>query len=171
MTKLGLSHDEATQLRRIEMTLSRWSELECGNSNQYTSWAIERDEETGRPFMVTHGYDYGTGSPITRTPIADREAGALKRLKAIMARHPKLWYFHQSDPRGCALYVGRKGDLPKNAFQVVRTGSPVKGAGWTIKPSHGEAPYCGGSYKRAAIAFAKRETLSSYYTRGVAVCI
>jgi hypothetical protein len=38
---LGTDQD-AVQLRRIAMTLHRWRELECGNSNNYASWAIVR---------------------------------------------------------------------------------------------------------------------------------
>jgi hypothetical protein len=98
---LGFSHTEIQQLRRIEMTLQRWGELECGNGNDWASWSIERDETTDKPFMVTHP-NVGKSS---RRPIADRERGALKRLKAIMANHPSLIAYHQGDPRGCALYI------------------------------------------------------------------
>jgi hypothetical protein len=47
-----------------------------------------------------------------RTPIADREAGALRRLQKIIRRHPELEGYRQSDPRGCALYIVRKSDIP-----------------------------------------------------------
>jgi len=103
--KLGFKHDEIVQLRRIEITLSRWSELECGNSNDFCSYSIERDEETGKPFMVTHSH---SSNNSRKTPIADREAGALKRLAKIMENHPTLWAYHQGDPRGCALYIGER---------------------------------------------------------------
>jgi hypothetical protein len=46
--------------------------------------------------------------------VADREAGALKRLQAIFAKHP-LTYYVQGDPRGAALYVIRPGDVPVGA--------------------------------------------------------
>lgn len=112
MIALGLSYSEADQLRRIEMTISRWNELECGNGNDYASWAIERDEETGKPYMVRHIYAHGNGKDRTiKTPIADREKGALKRAAAILANHPDLWMYHQGDPRGAALYVGRIADI------------------------------------------------------------
>lgn len=108
----GISKDDAWSLRRISMTLTRWHELECGDSNDYASWAIERDgdEPDSKPYMVRHGHR--PGDKTTRTPIADREAGALKRLKAIMARYPSLGYYVQGDPRGCALYILRPGDVP-----------------------------------------------------------
>ena len=102
MSALGFSYDEADKLRLIEKTLSRWGELECGDGNEYASWAIERDEETEKPFMIRHIYAHGNGQDrMIRTPIADREKGALKRLNAIMANYPELVSYHQGDPRGC----------------------------------------------------------------------
>ena len=57
---------------------------------------------------------------ITRYPIADREAGALKRLRRIIdarnARKPfgaeNLIPYHQGDPRGCALYILSESMIP-----------------------------------------------------------
>lgn len=108
MYDLGFSYDEADQLRRIQLTLHRWSEQECGDGNDHASWAIERDEVTGKPFRCVYPHN----RPSYRTPIADREKGALRRLNALMAKHPRLWAYQQGDPRGCALYVGRLADLP-----------------------------------------------------------
>jgi hypothetical protein len=125
LQQMGFTYDEAAQLRRIEMTLQRWGEQECGDGNDYGSWAIERDEETGKPFMVHHHYRHGQGTDsTTRRPIADREAGALRRAKAIVeARNARVraecdspvntdvTFYHQGDPRGCALYVLRLQDV------------------------------------------------------------
>ena len=108
--KLGLGYDEAQALRRISMTLQRWGELECGDSNEHASWAIERDEVSDKPYMVRY-YHTGDSKP-RRTPVADREKGALKRLQTIMSKHPDLLAYHQTDPRGCAVYVLRKDDVP-----------------------------------------------------------
>lgn len=102
---LGFERHETDTLRRAEMTLSRWAERECGDGS---NWAIERDEETGKPFNVYHG----EGKP-RRYAIADREKGALRRIDALMAAHPELIAYHQGDPRGCALYVVRKADVPE----------------------------------------------------------
>lgn len=110
MEALGFSYDETTQLRRIEMTLTRWGEMECGSSDNYASKHIERDEETGKTYWVVMPHDRKP-SDRTRMAIPDRERGALKRLAKIMANHPDLWHYHQSDPRGCALYVGRKAEM------------------------------------------------------------
>lgn len=169
LESLGFTPDECDKLRRISMTLRRWFELECGNSNDYGSWAIERDDNgDGPPFMVHHHYsreyavtcltDEGERVPAsnskifrtyesakayadtvapsrlpevkskdttTRTRIADREAGARKRLAAIIeARNKRNWHpimpepvsaYVQGDPRGAALYILRPGDVPEGA--------------------------------------------------------
>ena len=106
---IELSFDDANTLRRAELTLQRWAELECGDGNDYGSWAIERDENgEGAPYMVHHHYRHGNGTDtVTRTRIADREAGALRRVKAICER-VGAHYYHQGDPRGCALYVSKE---------------------------------------------------------------
>ena len=108
LEKAGISYEHANALRRISMTLSRWGELECGDGNDYCSWSIERDEVTGKPYMATYPHD----GKSSRRPVADREKGALKRLQAIMSKYPDLLAYHQTDPRGCAVYVLRKDDVP-----------------------------------------------------------
>ena len=107
MARLGFSTDEALALRRIEMTLHRWHERECGDGNG----CIERDETAGKPYFVSAwGERWGMKSRC-RTVIPDRETGARKRLSRIMAGKPGLWAYVQTDPRGGALYVGRTEDL------------------------------------------------------------
>ena len=126
LQSLGFTYDEAAQLRRIEMTLQRWGELECGDGNEYGSWAIERDEKTEKPYMVRHHYRHGQGKDsVTRYAVADREAGAIKRLgKIVEARNDRaaklhvenggsvsdktpgfVISYHQGDCRGCNLYL------------------------------------------------------------------
>ncbi len=108
LEKAGISYEHANALRRISRTLSRWGELECGDGNDYCSWSIERDEVTDKPYMVTYPHN----GKSRRSPVADREKGALKRLQAIMSKYPDLLAYHQTDPRGCAVYVLRKDDVP-----------------------------------------------------------
>lgn len=115
--RLGFTYSEADSLRLIEKTLARWSEKECGDGNDYSSWAIERDETTGKPYLAVYPHN----RPSYRTPIADREAGALRRAKAILAAHPGLWMYYQGDPRGCSLYVGRQADVEGMALGSVYT--------------------------------------------------
>lgn len=114
---LGFTRQEAESLRRISMQLRRWFEQECGTDNG----CIERDETTGKAYWLN-------SHSMRRTPIADRETGARKRLEAIIgARNvrvkpasgdtridPVLAYV-QGDPRGAALYILRPGDVPEGA--------------------------------------------------------
>ena len=92
----GISYDDAVALRRISMTLHRWHELECGVDHG----AIEREGPRGG------------GKPRWRYPdgrdggyVADREAGALKRLGKIMCAYVGFGYYVQGDPRGAPLYI------------------------------------------------------------------
>lgn len=101
LEQLGIRWADIEALRRISMQLHRWHELECGVDNG----GVERDETTGK---VTW-YNSYTGK---RTPYADRETGALKRLATIMAKHPTLRSYVQGDPRGVALYILRPDDAP-----------------------------------------------------------
>ncbi len=110
---INLSFDEANTLRRAEKVLQRWAEQECGDSNDYKSWAIERDEKTDIPYMVEHMHVEARGHD-SRYRIADREAGALRRVKAICQAHG-LHFYHQTDPRGCALYVSNE-PLPDHNY-------------------------------------------------------
>lgn len=107
---VSIGLDDANTLRRAELTLQRWGEAECGNSGDHASWAIERDEESGKPFHVTYWHDGRT----QRRPVADREAGALKRVAALCNRLG-LHFYHQTDPRGCALYVSNE-PLTESAY-------------------------------------------------------
>ncbi|HEX2901217.1 MAG TPA: hypothetical protein VHS96_15980 [Bacteroidia bacterium] len=136
---LGFTYEEAVSLRRIEMTLQRWAEQECGDSNSYASWAIERDEETGKPFMVRHIYATpGLKGGMHKYPIADRETGALKRLRAIVAARDARYRalggdgqndlipYHQTDCRGCMVYLVKRSDLDgKPIDQVYNRGLAV----------------------------------------------
>ena len=96
-----LDFDDAWQLRRAELTLHRWAEGECGDGYS----CITRDETTGKPFREVSGLS-GRNRMI---PIPDRETGALKRVAEVCARYG-LAFYHQTDPRGCALYVASPSD-------------------------------------------------------------
>lgn len=116
---------DAEQLRRISMTLHRWHELECGTDGGYIERGrlvtlVDRgtfgergkrfeSDENGAPYFANHR---ASGLPTTYTKIPDREKGALARLVRVMARYPSLSFYVQGDPRGCALYILRPGDVP-----------------------------------------------------------
>lgn len=104
LMEYGISHDDVEALFRIERTLSRWSEQECGDER---GRAIERDDKTGKTYM---SFESGNGKRAYYA-VPDREGGALRRLEAIMRRYPALRYYHQGDPRGCSLYILRTSDI------------------------------------------------------------
>ena len=108
MTSLGrhglsVSFEDANTLRRAQITLHRWAELECGDGDDYKAWSIERDEQTGKPFIAIYPHQGNS----YRYAIPDREAGALRRVAEVCARIG-AYYYHQADPRGRALYVSSK---------------------------------------------------------------
>ena len=120
LTGLGFTLAETAALRRISRTLHRWAEHECNGT-------IQREGESGdgAPYWY-----YDTPQGHRRGPKApDRERGALRRLDAIMAAANARRYaatpdtleciplstYIQGDPRGCALYILRPGDVPEGA--------------------------------------------------------
>jgi hypothetical protein len=102
VTSCGVAYDDAVALRRISMTLKRWFEHECNG-------VIQRDGDRGDGVPFWHSaFD---GRKLCRAP--DRERGALRRLYKIMGAYPDLKAYVQGDPRGCALYIIRPGDVPE----------------------------------------------------------
>lgn len=112
LASLGFTADEARTLLRASATLHTWAEHECNG-------VIQRDEETNVPYW----YNTHTGKPLSRT--SDREAGALKRAKAIAAARG-FEVYHQGDPRGCALYLYKAADLAKFAERMRPSERPVR---------------------------------------------
>lgn len=105
LERVGIKPHDANMLRRIALTLHRWSELECGNENG----AIERDEVTGKPYWYR-----ADRLNSARYPVPDREKGALKRLKEVMRRYSRRFHAYvQGDPRGASLWLVRRKDVPK----------------------------------------------------------
>jgi len=105
LISLGFTRDEVEALRRISMTLRRWAEHECNGD-------IERDE-AGIPYRSFAA----NGGRHHAYRIADREAGALKRLQAIITERNQratdaVTSYIQGDPRGAALYILRPDDVP-----------------------------------------------------------
>ncbi len=125
LINLGITLADAQSLRRISMTLESWYALECGDGDNNGSWCITRGDkkvaggfahdEDGAPHIEHHHYLHGRGKDyVTYSRIPDRERGAVRRLLVIMARYPALTHYLQTDPRGCALYVGPQGMTDEN---------------------------------------------------------
>ena len=159
LVSLGFTQDEAAALRRISMTLQRWHELECGTDQG----CIERDGENadGKPFMT---YERGNG-PRGRYAISDREAGAKKRLAAIIGQRNKRAIAEKTVCPNCGQWqhAGNGGDCLneciKRGFAPERHISPFiqtdpRGAAlYIIRP--GDVP--------------AGEDVSAYYSRGICV--
>lgn len=107
----GVTFEDCAVLRRAASILTRWTELECGDSDDYASWAIERDETTEVPYYIVRPYN---SNNVQKRRIPDREKGALKRVAAICARLG-LHFYNQTDPRGLPLYVDKE-PLPDNNY-------------------------------------------------------
>ena len=99
LAALGVSLEDAHALRLSSRGLTRWYTLECGDGNDYASWAIERDEND-IPEMVT----YHNSGKTTRRRVRDMERFHQKRIVAICAKC-NLHYYLQTDPRGASLYI------------------------------------------------------------------
>lgn len=118
----GMTLGDILALGKIERSLHRWDELLCGTSAGH----IERNETTGKPFLVLPNIGQ-------RYPVRDRQKVALRKLDEIMSRYPYLVSYHQTDPRGCALYVVHVALLaPDNLGEPKRTVEQVYSSGVPI---------------------------------------
>lgn len=95
---LTITHAGALALARAARALSRWAELECGTGSATVTRSVERDPD-GTPWMRVEARGH-----VWRHRTQDREAAALRRVRDVCAR-AGLHYYHQTDPRGCSLYV------------------------------------------------------------------
>lgn len=109
LERAGISTNDALALRRIAMTLHRWHELECGIGDSATFYIERETEEDDSPPHMKRS-DHTGLHDLGRIP--DREKGALKRLKTIVARYPELLAYVQGDPRGAPLYIVASADIP-----------------------------------------------------------
>lgn len=148
-------------LRRAALTLHRWAELECGTDRG----CIERDDDTGRPYW--HACNL-TGRD-SRWPVADREAGALRRVAALCKARRLCWY-HQTDPRGAALYILRRRDVPTEYHvtcldegrRVPATSRPFADRPWAVIYAATVAPS-----RRPRVE--SRRNVEAHYPRGLAI--
>jgi predicted DNA-binding transcriptional regulator YafY len=112
MGTLGFTADETAALLKAERALHRWSEMECGTGDDRTTVSIERDDETDKPYRRVQYMAAGGKWIDRREPVRDMERAAMRRIDSIVTPKPGLSFYYQGDPRGCALYVLRAGDVP-----------------------------------------------------------
>jgi hypothetical protein len=115
--KLDIPIEDTATLRRASGVLQRWGEDMC---NGYVQ-RLGPDGTEGPPERVIRWRDAASVWRESRHPIPDREAGALRRIAETCDRLGLYW-FHQPDPRGCALYVGR---VPLTDDNYTSEGIPV----------------------------------------------
>lgn len=124
-TGASLNTDDARTLRRAAKVLHRWAALGCGTSpahNHMITLSVEQDEQTGKWTRRTAG-NFGPGRSWAerREPQPDLEAPALARIRAVCEAHG-LHAYHQTDPRGCPLYVSAQ---PITDESYSRDGVPI----------------------------------------------
>jgi hypothetical protein len=104
------------RLCAIQRKLHKWAEDECNGAIQW-----EDDACT----IPRRYYPDRWGSPTLSGPvIPNQEAKLLKEAAALAAQCGGLIY-HQSDPRGCALYFYRESDLAGRRFPIDQCYSSV----------------------------------------------
>ncbi len=98
-----MTNEDFRALRKAALTLHGWYEHECNG-------AIQRDGDDceGAPYW----HNTNTDKRICKA--ADRERGAIKRIKAVCQRLG-LHYYLQTDPRGGTLYVDSQ-PIPENNY-------------------------------------------------------
>jgi hypothetical protein len=109
MAENGFTYDETAALLKAERALRKWGELACGTGDGNRSVNVFRDE-SGRPFYRVQFYADRQWRESVQ-PKRDTEKAALAKVEAIMARKPGFRAYHQTDPRGCSLYIIRPGDI------------------------------------------------------------
>jgi len=97
LLSLGITYDDADSLRLLSMRLRRWAERECNGE------ISRRDDGKVETYNTYSGECVGLAR--------DMETPAIARVSAIVAKYPGLAWFHQTDPRGAAVYVYRVADL------------------------------------------------------------
>lgn len=101
------------RLCSIERKLHKWAEDECNGRIQW-----EEDPCTGEDAPRLYGQDrWGAYTVPYSGFIPNREARYIKEAQQIAAQCGGLIY-HQTDPRGCALYFYRESDLQGSKFPI-----------------------------------------------------
>ena len=103
LARLGVSRTTWYELRRICRRLHKLDEMACNGEIQcddFTEqWYNYRPDEYGTPTIK---------ASVLRTQPID-----LVRLAADLVKRHGLSVYHQSDPRGCSLYVYKHEDLER----------------------------------------------------------
>jgi hypothetical protein len=119
-TKTGHHPFNATEwetLKRLAKTLHKWAEDECNGAIQWEGIS----EETPRRYYVDSYGCYSKPGPIIR----NKEQECLNTAARLAASHG-LSIYHQTDPRGIALYVYNASDSKGRIDELYSSiGKPV----------------------------------------------
>jgi len=103
LARLGVSRTTWYELRRICRRLHKLDEMACNGEiqdpNDTDTWYRYQPDEYGTPTIK--------GNVLRTQPID------LVRLAADLVKRHGLSVYHQSDPRGCSLYVYKQEDLER----------------------------------------------------------
>lgn len=192
---LGFTTEEAWQIRRISMTLSRWAELECGDSNDFASWSIERAEHVKVTLAIpgdANGHVWIHENGVRTVDLGDiaidspEAARTLKRKQAIRDREIgkpfRVTYPHAPGckPRREAIPDRESGALKRLArivaarndrwFAPNTEANRISEMPGFVLSYHQTDPRGASVYLLRASDVRPGEKLDSVYTRGVAVC-
>jgi hypothetical protein len=92
---------EWASLKRLAKIIHKWNEDECNGAIQ---WEGDNEEIPRRYYLDRYG-TYTIPGPI----IVDKEKPSLESARKIASKHG-LSIYHQTDPRGAALYVYNAAD-------------------------------------------------------------
>lgn len=164
LERLGIDVETADKLRRIEMTLSRWSELECGDGNEWGSWAIERDESSYHCTQCGHNA-YGEH---TKTSSCEKCGDIAPVRRIVQDGKPYMVHHHYQHGQGKdyttrhAIADREKGALKRLAAIMVNYPDLV---------AYNQTDPRGCSLWLVRKSDLNGHSIESVYTRGVAVCI
>lgn len=95
---------EWASLKRLAKVIHKWNEDEC---NGAIRWEGDNEEIPRRYYLDNYG-TYTKAGPIMR----NKEQQSLESAWKIAESHGYSVY-HQTDPRGCSLYLYHACDIPK----------------------------------------------------------
>lgn len=108
---------EWASLLRLAKTIHKWNEDECNGAIQ---WEGDNEEIPRRYYLDNYG-TYTRPGPI----IVDKEKPSLESARKIASKHG-LSIYHQTDPRGVALYVYNAADSEGRIDELYSSiGKPV----------------------------------------------
>lgn len=108
---------EWASLKRLAKIIHKWNEDECNGAIQ---WEKDNEETPKRYFQDRYGC-----FTIPGPTIQDKERQSIESARKIAARHG-LSIYHQTDPRGIALYVYNAADSKGRIDELYSSiGKPV----------------------------------------------